>query len=244
MTKNIKQVVIKKVRELPEYGLPIKGLTQAGRKRIFFDVWKVLRKHYNPFKVLFIILRGYYKGLKLRKMNPNAMETLKNWSVQSSREFPILGGLFLVVSEEYGDRSKTYQDIFKEIISLNAIDSMPDLYQVDKLAEMSDPFEAFKEFNYGLFKDEKFFPIDEFKDNGNHFSFKVTSCIQNNLSKEFGVPELGQVGCDHDCAGYPLIEDRVQAVFHRPCTLAKGGPYCDFNFYRKGSEPKKLSPNH
>ena len=66
----------------------------------------------------------------------------------------------------------------------------------------------------------------------------MQSCIQYNLAKAFGVDELGEVGCDHDCFAYPLIEDRVNTVFRRPQTLAKGGTCCDFNFYRKGTEPK------
>jgi hypothetical protein len=58
------------------------------------------------------------------------------------------------------------------------------------------------------------------------------------LATAFGADELGKSGCDHDCFSYPLIEDRVNAVFRRPQTLAKGGTCCDFNFYRKGTEPK------
>ena len=52
-----------------------------------------------------------------------------------------------------------------------------------------------------------------------------------------GCPELAKLGCDHDLAGYPVILDQVDAEFRRPCTLAKGGEYCDFNFYRKGTAP-------
>ncbi len=54
----------------------------------------------------------------------------------------------------------------------------------------------------------------------------------------FDCPEIAKLGCDHDLAGYPPIEDRVNATFRRPCTLAKGDACCDFNFYRKGFEPK------
>ncbi len=54
----------------------------------------------------------------------------------------------------------------------------------------------------------------------------------------FDCPEIAKLGCDHDLAGYPCIEDRCNAEFRRPCTLAKGGEYCDFHFYRKGFAPK------
>ncbi len=103
---------------------------------------------------------------------------------------------------------------------------------------MDDPFEAFKEYNLGMLGNDPLYPIDEFVDNGDHFRFKIQKCIQNDISKAFEIDEMAEVGCDHDCFAYPLIEDRVQAVFRRPETCAKGGRCCDFNFYRKGTEPK------
>ncbi len=80
--------------------------------------------------------------------------------------------------------------------------------------------------------------IDVEQINGDHFRFKILKCIQNDISKAFEIDEMAEVGCDHDCFAYPLIEDRVNTVFRRPETLAKGGSCCDFNFYRKGAEPK------
>ena len=53
----------------------------------------------------------------------------------------------------------------------------------------------------------------------------------------FDCPEIAKLGRDHDLAAYPFVEPKVDAVFRRPCTLAKGDSCCDFNFYRKGSEP-------
>jgi hypothetical protein len=67
---------------------------------------------------------------------------------------------------------------------------------------------------------------------------KIVSCINVDIFGALGCPELGKLGCDHDLTGYPAIEDRVQAEFRRPCTIAKGGSYCKFIFYRQGTAPE------
>ena len=80
------------------------------------------------------------------------------------------------------------------------------------------------------------------KHNGFHetedlLDFKVTTCANVELFEAIECPELNTLGCDHDLAGYPLIEEAVQCDFRRPCTLAKGGDCCHFQFYRKGTTP-------
>ncbi|HZD80916.1 MAG TPA: L-2-amino-thiazoline-4-carboxylic acid hydrolase, partial [Actinomycetota bacterium] len=75
------------------------------------------------------------------------------------------------------------------------------------------------------------------EDRGDRLRIKVTSCANVDLFTAIGCPELGRLGCDHDLAGYPVVLDRVDAEFRRPCTLAKGGDFCDFNFYRRGTAP-------
>ena len=57
------------------------------------------------------------------------------------------------------------------------------------------------------------------------------------LFNELGVPELGKFGCDHDIAGYPVIENDVNCEFRRLCTIANGDGHCLFEFYRKGTAP-------
>lgn len=74
-------------------------------------------------------------------------------------------------------------------------------------------------------------------DEGDRLRIRVRTCANVDLFTAIGCPELGRLGCDHDLAGYPVILDRVNAEFRRPCTLAKGDDHCDFNFYRKGSAP-------
>ena len=71
---------------------------------------------------------------------------------------------------------------------------------------------------------------------------KVNSCANIELFEAIGCPELSTLGCDHDLAGYPLIEEAVQCDFRRSCTLAKGGDCCHFRFHRKGTAPD--TPEH
>jgi len=51
------------------------------------------------------------------------------------------------------------------------------------------------------------------------------------------------LGCDHDVAGYPCIEDKVNSEFRRQHTIAKGDDICDFMFFRKGKCPFDASKN-
>jgi len=235
--------LIEEVRKLPNYGVHITGLTKAGAKAMPKITYEVFKEKFGAIEAIKLIAKAYPKGAKIAKANPEAMEKLRGYSAHSAREFPLLIGMFLLVAEKLGSRRRAYDEVFKEIIERDATPSMADLYEVDKLEKLSDPYEAFKEYNYGLFLGEKNFPIDEFVDNGDSFSFNVTSCIQAQLAKDFGIDELGELGCDHDCAGYPTIEDRVNAVFRRPETIAKGDKHCSFKFYRKGTEPEQTRPN-
>ena len=63
------------------------------------------------------------------------------------------------------------------------------------------------------------------------------------LFEAIDCPELNTLGCDHDLAGYPLIENAVQYEFRRPCTIAKGSDCCHFHFYRKGTAPDTIHLN-
>ena len=122
-----------------------------------------------------------------------------------------------------------------------AVHSMPGIYQVDELVSCDgDVFENFKQFNVAMFEAmnrEGTWKTEAVEDGGDRLRIRVVSCANVDLFSEAACPELGALGCDHDLAGYPVILDRVGAEFRRPCTLAKGGDFCDFNFYRKGTAP-------
>ena len=59
--------------------------------------------------------------------------------------------------------------------------------------------------------------------------FKVTSCVNVELFEAIACPELGTLGCDHDLAGYPLIEEAVQCEFRRTCTIFRIADALDVN---------------
>lgn len=223
---------------MPNYGKHIRGFPPEVSKPFNKIIWKNLRSHFCFWESLSVLYKAWRRGKKLLKEHPEATKMLNDYGKQATKEFPIFLGLFIVVSNKLGSRRKAYDGFIKPLVRDLAVISMPALYEVNKLEKMEDPFLAFKEYNVGLLSNDPLYPIDEFIDNGDHFCFRVQSCIQYNLAKAFGVDELGKVGCDHDCFSYPLIEDRVNAVFRRSETLAKGGTCCDFNFYRKGTEPK------
>ncbi len=224
------------VRRLPGYGEHITGLTEAGRRVMPKLVFNALRQELGLFGTIDILFKALRRSSKLKRQYPEVHQRAIQMSPKSGREFPMFAGLFLVIAEKLGSRERAYE-IFKRIIQESATVMMPDLYDVDRLEKFEDPYEAFKEYNFGMFDGCPNFPIDEFIDEGDHFHFRIVKCAQADIATGFGVSELGQLGCDHDLAGFPLIRDRVQAEFRRPETIAKGGQYCDFNFYRKGCAP-------
>lgn len=226
------------VRNLPNYGVHIRGFPPEISKPLNKMIWKNLRSHFSFRASGMVLYKSWRWGKKGLKEYPDATQMLNDYGKQASKEFPLFLGMFLVLADKLGNRRQAYDKVIKPLMQDLAVISMPVLYEVDKLEKMEDPFEAFKQYNVGLLGDDPLYPIDEFVDNGDHFRFRVQSCIQYNLATAFGADELGESGCDHDCFSYPLIEDRVNAVFRRPQTLAKGGTCCDFNFYRKGTEPK------
>ena len=118
---------------------------------------------------------------------------------------------------------------------------MPAIYQIDELVQCEgDSFENFKKFNVAMFEAMDragSWRSDPVVDEEDRLRIRVTSCANVELFSALGCPELGKLGCDHDLAGYPVILDRVNAEFRRPCTLAAGDDSCDFNFYRRGTAP-------
>ena len=85
--------------------------------------------------------------------------------------------------------------------------------------------------------------MDSYIDELDKLTIKVTTCANIEFFGKLGVPELGKFGCDHDLAGYPVIEEDVGCDFRRMCTLAKGGDHCLFEFYRRGTAPDNAHLN-
>ena len=119
--------------------------------------------------------------------------------------------------------------------------SLPGLYQLNDLVECEgDVFDNFKKINRAMFTEID--RIGTWKNSGFNetedlLEFKVSSCANVELFEASDCPELNTLGCDHDLAGYPLIENAVQCEFRRSCNIAKGSDCCHFHFYRKGTAP-------
>ena len=117
--------------------------------------------------------------------------------------------------------------------------SLPAIYQVNDLVKCEgDVFDNYKKMNRALFTTTN--RMGTWKHNGFHetedlLEFKVTTCANIELFEAIDCPELNVFGCEHDLAGYPLIEEATNSEFRRHCTLAKGGDCCHFKFYRKGT---------
>ena len=85
--------------------------------------------------------------------------------------------------------------------------------------------------------------MESHTDDPGKLTINVTTCANVELFGELGVPEMGKFGCDHDLAGYAVIEDAVDCEFRRFCTIAKGDDRCVFEFYRKGTAPDNAHLN-
>ena len=116
---------------------------------------------------------------------------------------------------------------------------MAALYQTEDLANCGgDPFTNFKRFHLAMFDaSQHVFPNQQVDESDDSFTTTVTRCSNVEVFNGLGCPELTELGCDHDLAGYPAISAVTNAEFRRPCTIAKGGETCDFRFYRTGTAP-------
>ena len=85
--------------------------------------------------------------------------------------------------------------------------------------------------------------MESYKNETDKLTIKITTCTNVKLFSELNVPELGKFGCDHDLAGYPLIEKDVDCDFRRLSTIASGDDYCLFEFYRRGTAPDNAHLN-
>ena len=125
--------------------------------------------------------------------------------------------------------------------------SMGLIYQVEDLKRCEgDTFENFKKFNIALFQRttrDGTWHMESYTDDPDKLTITVTTCANVDLFGELGVPELGKFGCDHDLAGYSVIEDDVDCEFRRLCTIATGDDRCVFEFYRKGTAPDNAHLN-
>jgi L-2-amino-thiazoline-4-carboxylic acid hydrolase len=153
--------------------------------------------------------------------------------------------ILLVIIYRYLDKTRGKDDAYafaKRAIQRSSEFMMNDFYQADRLADFSDPFEAFWSYHKAMFMDDPNYP-NEFVEQPDVRTMIVHGC-RNCQIAEMTIPELATLGCDHDLTGYKAIEEKTHMEFRRPQTLAKDGQPCRFTFYRRGTAPKGAYENH
>lgn len=230
--------VLQNIEQLERYGKSISDMPKEafkGQGKILFSAFrsKVGLLGLAPF--LFKVLKE--RGRILNKYAKEYSE-LQNKTPKGAKEITMLIAVFNVMAKKES-REEAY-DCVKGIFQKVSIQSMPALYQIDDLIKCEgDVFDNFKKFTINMFESSaQEFSVMEIKECENRLRIIVDRCLNVEAGKMFDCPEIAKLGCDHDLSGFPLIESRVNAEFRRPCTLAKGGEYCDFNFYRTGFAPK------
>jgi hypothetical protein len=227
-----------KVEELARYGQPLRLPKEAQRRQVPI-VFSAVRNRYGLFGAVSYLAAVLAEMQRIRRTYPGPVAEAKRLGRETAAEMVLLAALFNVSARREG-RAEAYlflRTIFERVAEY----SMPALYQIDDLVECDgDPFENLKKFNVAMFEAidrEGTWKTGRVVDEADRLRIEVTSCANVELFAALECPELARLGCDHDLAGYPVILDRVDAEFRRPCTLAKGGDHCDFNFYRKGTAP-------
>lgn len=154
--------------------------------------------------------------------------------------------MFLALAKRLG-RENAYEFFKTNVMNEIAKTSMALLYQLNDLKKCEgDVFENFKKMNIAMFerttKDGTWL-MESYQDERDKLTIKITTCTNVELFNELNVPELGKFGCDHDLAGYPIIEKDVDCEFRRLCTIANGDDHCLFEFYRRGTAPDNAHLN-
>ncbi|KAA3612014.1 MAG: hypothetical protein D8M58_19905 [Calditrichaeota bacterium] len=228
-----------KVEELESFGAKLQMPKEAVREqnKIMFSA---LKKEFGLFGMLGVFKDTLFNNLRLRKQYPEVQKEIAEINKTLEKELFVFSGLFLALAKRLG-RKEAYEFFKTKVINDMAKISILAIYQLNDLVKCDgDVFDNFKKMNIALFERttiDKTWHMDSYIDEPDKLTIKVTTCANIEFFEKLGVPELGKFGCDHDLAGYPVIEKDVGCDFRRMCTLAKGGDNCLFEFYRSGTAP-------
>lgn len=227
-----------RVENLERYNAKITDIPKGAFKGQTINMIKIFVDKFGLFGLIGFGIRVKKSRRQLLKKYSNEYEKLKKITLEGANEISYMVSIFNTIAERES-RDVAYKFISSVFKSL-AKNSMSALYQVDDLIKCEgDVFANYKKMNIAIFKnshDE--FNVKKIEETDNHLRIVLDSCLNVEAGKLFDCPEVAKLGCDHDLEGYPYIEDKVNSIMRRPCTLAKGGDCCDFNFYKKGYEPK------
>jgi len=226
------------VEEMAKYGQPLTFPREVQKKQLGI-VLSSMREEFGLFGMFPVFLRVMVEQRRLKRAHPDLVAEAALIGPEVATEMLMLTALFNVAARRKG-RAKAYA-FLKRVFQRVAVYSMPAIYDVDEMVACEgDAFENFKAFNKAMFTamdHQGTWKMEAMADEGDRLRIRLGSCANVELFAAIGAPELGRLGCDHDLAGYPVILDRVNAEFRRPCTIAAGDGFCDFNFYRKGTAP-------
>ena len=234
-----------KVEELEKYGAPLEMPKKAMKEQSKI-MFKALKKKFGIVGMLGVFFDTFTMQRRLKKEHPETRRKVLAMSDVLEKELFIFSAVYLALSKRLG-RESAYEFFKTKVMNEIAKTSMGLIYQLDDLKKCDgDVFENFKKMNIALFerttKDGTWL-MEGYQNEKDKLTIKVVTCTNVELFSELGVPELGKFGCDHDIAGYPVIEEDVNCEFRRLCTIANGDDHCLFEFYRKGTAPNNAHLN-
>jgi len=234
------------VEDLKIYGKSLMEIVDSFPRTMMMKVGAIfageILKKTQYFGIFSFMLRVRKEKVRLIDAYPEAYADLKKMGPTPTSQFLSMIAVFNVLAARDG-REETY--IFlKGIWHRYAKYSMPMLYDVDNLCQCDGAcYDNFKKFNVAMFNAMDDYHVKEITDEEDCLTIIVDRCGSVDIAKAFDCPEIGMLGCDHDVAGYPAIEEKVGADFRRRHTIAKGDAYCDFMFFRRGTAPFDASEN-
>ncbi len=228
----------RKVEELKRFGKSISDMPKEafeGQGKVIFAAF---RNKFGLFGLLPFAFQVLKERRRILKQYADQYKELRVLTPKGAKEITMMIAMFNVIAKRES-REEAYEFV-KGIFQSIALKSLPALYQLDDLMKCEgDVFDNFKKFNIAMFEaGDRDFHVREIEETDNHLRIVLDRCLNVEAGKMFDCPEIAKLGCDHDLASYPFVEPHVNAEFRRPCTLAKGGDCCDFNFYRKGFAPE------
>lgn len=229
----------KKVEELSRFGQPLDDLPEGMAKTQEKIALAEIKNKYGRFGKYLFFTRMFLEQRRLRRKYPDAMVQLRSFGPGAVKEMLMLVAMFNIIAKSEG-RESAYEFVkgmFQEAAAQGGISA---LYQMDELLECDgDVFDNFKKFNIAMIEaSAHLFHPARIENEEDKLTFTIDRCANVDIANALGCPDLTPIGCDFDLAGYPTIVDRVNTEFRRPCTIAKGGEYCKFLFYRKGTAPE------
>lgn len=231
------------VEQLERYGKPFTDFPKEvlqGQGKVMFSIF---RRHFGLLGLIPFTFRVLLERRRLLKQYAQQYRDLSKLTPDGAKEITMLIPMFNVIARKKS-REQAYEfvkSLFQGITSR----ALPAFYQLDDLVQCEgDVFDNYKKINVSIFEaGNRDFHVQKIEETENHLRIVVDRCLNVEAGRMFGCPEIAKLGCDHDLAAYPLIDPVVNAEFRRPCTLAKGDSYCDFNFYRKGFAPEGAFQN-